>query len=113
MPRRGAVLTLWWRAAEDKAKALQDALDQRSDPDATSSELLQSELEARERYENAKRRLERYEMTFGPDALGAAGADLQALAQMLEAKEKSIAELELLRKDAAEVRRESYSQCAR
>ncbi|KZV81614.1 hypothetical protein EXIGLDRAFT_844460 [Exidia glandulosa HHB12029] len=97
------------QAAEDKAKALQAAIDARSE-DAIGG----FELEARELYEGAKRRLERYDTVFGPDAVDASGnADLQQLASLLEAKEKSLAEQQLLRQQEAEALDSCYSEIDR
>ncbi|EJD35307.1 hypothetical protein AURDEDRAFT_188795 [Auricularia subglabra TFB-10046 SS5] len=99
--------------AEDKLKAQQEVLDVHAEVGTPNYDYLQAELQARQLAEELKRRLAKFEATYGQQALETAAPDVQALAQTLEEKEKALAASELLRKQEAEALNALYADVDR
>ena len=64
---------------------------------------LQSEAEAREKCEEAREQLRRYEALYGSAALASAGADIQTLAEQLRSKDDELRKTRLELKSLQEV----------
>ena len=70
-------------------------------PDITRA--LQSEAEAREKCEEAREQLRRYEAIYGSAALASAGPDVQSLAEQLRSKDDELRKTRLELKALQEV----------